>query len=205
MITPQRLHKFVGLTLLLPFLGWIITAFIFYFKPGYDGAYESLQFKRYPLENVVILPADSAWSEIKYFRTILGNHLCVQAKDGWIQLDPITLKPRPLPTDEDLKFLLADAFSSNPERYGSVVSMWTDAIVTNTGVHVTMNWDRMSLYQRGADTNLIDLMYRIHYLQWTGIAGIDKVLGPLALMLILVLGILGIRLAFRTSRAQGSS
>ncbi len=202
MITPQRLHKFVGLTLLLPFLGWIITAFIFYFKPGYDEAYESLQFKTYPLENVVILPTNPDWLEVRYFRTILGNHLCVRAANGWSQLDPATLESRTHPADEDLKVLLVDAFSSNRERYGSIVSISKDGMITNTGVHITLNWERMSLYQRGADTDLIDLLYRIHYLQWTGIETIDKFLGPLGLLLVLVLSILGIKLATKRSTAS---
>jgi len=199
MITPRRLHKFIGLALFLPFLGWIITAFIFYFKPGYNQAYESLQFKTYPLENVVILPASPDWLEVRYFRTILGNHLCVRSADGWSQLDPVTLESRTQPADGDLKVLLSDAFSSNPERYGSIVSISEDAIITNTGVHITVNWERMSLYQRGADTDLIDLLYRIHYLQWTGIETIDKFLGPLGLLLILVLSMLGIKLAMKRS------
>lgn len=199
MITPQRLHKIIGITLLLPFLGWIVTAFIFYFKPGYDEAYESLQFKTYPLENVVILPADPDWLEVRIFRTILGNHVCVRSANGWSQVDPVTLKSRPEPADDELKALLTDAFSSNPDRYGSIESISNGEIATTTGVRITLDWQSMTLYQRGADTDLIDLMYRIHYLQWTGIEAIDKILGPLGLLLVLVLGILGIRLALKKS------
>lgn len=202
-VTPQRLHKLIGITLLLPFLGWIVTAFIFYFKPGYDQAYESLQFKTYALENVGILPANPEWLEVRYFRTILGNHLCVRTAAGWSQLDPVTLEPRPGPAEEHLRTLLADAFSANPDRYGSIASISKDEIVTTTGVRVTLNWQRMSLYQRGTDTEMIDLMYRIHYLQWTGIDTIDKILGPLGLSLVLVLGILGIKLALKKSAVSG--
>lgn len=198
-VTPQRLHKLIGITLLLPFLGWIVTAFIFYFKPGYDQAYESLQFKTYALENVVILPANPEWLEVRYFRTILGNHLCVRTAAGWSQVDPVTLKSRTQPVEEDLRVLIADAVSFNSERYGSIASISKDQILTTTGVRVTMDWQRMSLSQRGADTDLIDLMYRIHYLQWTGIATIDKILGPLGLLLIFVLSLLGIRLALKRS------
>lgn len=195
MISPQRLHKSIGLTLLLPLLGWIVTAFVFYFKPGYDKAYASLSVKTYSLENVTILPANPAWQEIRYFRTILGPHLCVRTAEGWTQLDPITLKNRPAASEEDLHTLLVDAFSSDPERYGSILSMSSDGITTTTGVRITLDWERMSLYQRGADTDLIDLLYRVHYLQWTGIPAIDNVLGPTGLVLILFLSILGIKLA----------
>ncbi len=199
MINPQRLHKFIGLTLFLPFLGWIVTAFIFYFKPGYDEAYASLHFKSYPLETVVILPANPEWLEVRYFRTILGNHLCVRTAAGWSQRDPVTLESRPQPAEEHLRALLADAFSSNPDRYGSVASISMDTIMTTTGVRVTMNWERMSLSQRGEDTDWIDLMYRVHYLQWTGIEMIDKILGPLGLLLIFTLSLLGIKLALKRS------
>lgn len=201
MIPSRQLHKFIGISLLLPLLGWVVTAFIFYVKPGYDEAYEILRLRLYPLENVLILPADSAWTEARSFRTILGNHLCVRtARDGWIQLDPATLRPRSKPGAEDLALLLEDAFSANPKRYGTVASMSEDAVTTTTGVRVTIDWDRMTLFQRGDDTNLIDLMYRIHYLQWTGIDSVDKVLGPIGLLLVLTLSILGIRLSFSSAK-----
>jgi hypothetical protein len=197
MITPKRLHKLIGLTLLLPFIGWVVTAFIFYFKPGYDQAYESLRFKTYPLENINILPGNPQWREIRYFRTILGNHLCVRRENTWVQLDPVTLETRPAATEGDLRTLLIDAFSSNPGRYGSIAVISEEGIVTTTGVRITVDWERMNLYQRGADTDLIDLLYKVHYLQWTGIETVDKILGPLGLLLILILSILGITLALK--------
>jgi hypothetical protein len=179
-----------------------MTAFIFYFKPGYDEAYGSLQVKTYPIEQAVLLPSNPAWLEVRHFRTNLGNHLCVRTNDGWSQIDPLTLEPRPQPGEAELKSLLEDAFSDNPSRYESVRSVSNEGAETTTGVRVMLDWNRMSLYQRGADTDLIDLMYRIHYLQWTGISAIDKVLGPLGLLLVLVLSVLGIRLALRTPKKQ---
>lgn len=205
MISPQRLHKSIGITLLLPFLGWIVTAFVFYFKPGYDKAYASLNVRTYPLENVTILPANPLWQEIRYFRTILGPHLCIRTAEGWVQLDPTTLKPRSLAGEEDLHVLLVDAFSSDPDRYGSILSISSDGVTTTTGVRITVDWERMSLYQRGADTDLIDLLYRVHYLQWTGIAAIDNVLGPTGLVLILILSILGIKLAVKRGDKQSGT
>jgi hypothetical protein len=196
-MTSRRLHRLIGLTLLLPFLGWVITAFIFYFKPGYDQAYESLRFKTYPFEAISILPTNPQWREIRYFRTILGIHVCVRTEDTWIQLDPVTLEARPEATEEELRILLIDAFSSNPDRYGSIATISDDGIVTTTGVRITVDWDRMALYQRGADTDLIDLLYKVHYLQWTGFDAVDKILGPLGLLLILTLSILGIKLSLK--------
>jgi len=198
-MTARRLHRIVGLSLLLPFLGWIVTALIFYVKPGYGGAYESLTIKTYPLGGVVILPSDSAWMEARSFRTILGRHLCVRTRDGWTQLDPTSLHPRPMPAEDELRTLLMDAFSGNPGRYGNIISISDDVAQTNTGVRVTLNWDRMTLYQRGQDTDLIDFAYRIHYLQWTGIDSVDRILGPVGLVGVLALAILGIVLAIKSS------
>jgi hypothetical protein len=53
------------------------------------------------------------------------------------------------------------------------------------------------LSQRGRDTDRIDALYRIHYLQWTGSQAMDKVLGFLGLSLVVALTGLGARLAFR--------
>ena len=37
----RKLHRIIGLILLLPFFGWAITGFIFFLKPGYAGAIKS--------------------------------------------------------------------------------------------------------------------------------------------------------------------
>ncbi len=191
----RTLHKVIGLALLLPFMAWIVTALVFYFKPGYAGAYESLQVKTYPLDGRISVAADSAWLEFRYLKTILGNHLIVHTSEGWMQLDPTTLRPRGLPTNDEIRLLLTDAFSGNPERYGQVATISNDSITTSTNVVVSLNWNRLSLYQRGPDTDRIDLLYRIHYLQWSGVDTLDKVLGPFGLVLVLILSILGLRLA----------
>lgn len=191
----RTLHKVIGLVLLLPFMGWIITALVFYVKPGYAGAYESLHIKTYPLGGNISMPGDSAWLEFRYVRTTLGNHLIVRTSEGWKQLDPLTLRPREKPADDEIRMLLTDAFTANPQRYGEVVSISNDSITTSTNVLVFFDWNELSLYQRGPDTDRIDLLYKIHYLQWTGISALDKVLGPLGLLLVLTLSILGVRLA----------
>jgi hypothetical protein len=72
-------------------------------------------------------------------------------------------------------------------------------IRTDTGVEVTLDWNRLSLQQHGADTDRIDRLYKIHYLQWTGQKSVDKILGLAGLTLLVVLSILGAQLAFRRS------
>jgi hypothetical protein len=198
----RSLHKIVGLTLLIPFLAWIFTAMVFYLKPGYAEAYAFLEPKTYPLTEYVSIHAmDSTWLELKYMKTILGTHVLVLTKEGWMQLESTTLHPRGKPNNEEMKKLLNDAFSQNPQRYGEVASISNDTIMTTTGIQVSLDWNGLKLYQRGPDTDRIDLLYKIHYLQWTGIRTLDKILGPLGLTLVFLLSILGIRLAIKNKQS----
>ena len=183
--------------MLLPFIGWAITGAIFFIKPGYGGAYEALAIKTYPIETAVTLPSNPAWLEARYLKTVLGEHLLVRTASGWKHLDPKTLEERPAPTEPEVRALLTDAFTANPERYGHIVSVDGTTVTTETGARVTMSWTRLALSQRGRDTDRIDGIYKIHYLQWTGNAAVDKVLGGVGLVLILVLSALGVSLLLR--------
>ena len=192
----RPVHRLIGIILLLPFLGWVLTGFVFFVKPGYAAAYEILTPKTYPLAGSNSIMVQPGWREVRYFRTILGNHLLVKTESGWIQLDSTTKQPRIPPNVTELRTLLADAFSTNPSRYGNITRIHGPVVTTDTGVEVTLDWNNMSLQQRGSDTRRIDLLYRIHYLQWTGIKILDKVLGFTGLALVLTLTALGAWLAF---------
>lgn len=183
--------------MLLPFIGWAVTGAIFFLKPGYTQAYDILQVKTYPFEKSAAIQTDSSWLEVRYLKTILGEHLLARTADGWQNLDPQTLKPRQQPTEEEARKLLADAFSVNPQRYGEIIQVSGNNATTSTGVQVKLNWERMSLVQRGKDTDRIDWLYKIHYLQWTGIASVDKVLGGVGITLVFILSLLGAILFFR--------
>jgi hypothetical protein len=193
----RSLHRIIGVIMLLPFLGWAITGAIFFLKPGYAGAYDSLQVKTYPLDSESEVKADPSWLEVRLLKTTLGSHLLVRTAEGWQHLDRQTLKPKPAPGEEETRSLLNDAFSVNPQRYGQIVAVEDGTIRTDTGVRVKLNWKTMSLSQRGRDTDRIDLFYKIHYLQWTGIESLDKVLGGIGIALILALSLLGAILFFR--------
>jgi len=192
----RKLHRIIGLVLLIPFFGWALTGFVFFVKPGYAGAYEILRVKTYPLATIAPIAPEPAWREIRYFRTILGDHLLVRTDNGWENLDPTTRQPRAIPQEAQLKRLLSDAFSINPSRYGSVLTVSGDRATTSTGVQLTLDWNSMSLQQSGLDTNRIDRLYKIHYLQWTGIKSLDRVLGFTGIFLILTLSGLGAWIAF---------
>ena len=182
--------------MLLPLAGWAVTGAIFFVKPGYAGAYEVLQVKTYPLETNIAIRTDPSWLEVRFVKTILGEHLLARTSRGWLHLDPSTLQPMPEPSADDLDELVTDAFTANPARYGRVASIEGSLITTSTGVTVEMDWNRLGLSQHGKDTDRLDRLYKIHYLQWTGVKSVDKVLGALGILLVLALSMLGARLFF---------
>jgi len=193
----RKLHRLLGIVLLLPFLSWAATGFVFFLKPGYAAAYEILPIKTYPLVEPCMVQPAGGWLEVRCLRTVLGNHLLARTGADWRQLTPADGRPRERPSAREIELLLEDAFRANSPRYGSVASLSGLTARTTTGVEVTLDWDRMSLQQRGRDTDRIDLLYRIHYLQWTGFARVDQLFGGIGLALVLALTLLGARLAFR--------
>ena len=70
----RLIHRIIGIVLLLPLLGWAITGAFFFIKPGYDGAYEVLAVKTYPLEGGEVVRPQAGWREARMVRTILGAH-----------------------------------------------------------------------------------------------------------------------------------
>jgi hypothetical protein len=197
-VTTRKLHRILGLVMLLPFAGWAVTGVIFFIKPGYGAAYEQLSLKTYPLDKPLAVKSDPTWLEVRYLKTILGEHLLVRTSDGWQHLDPVSRGVRLAPAESELRALINDAFTANPERYGRIVSIDGPVATTDTGVRATVSWNRLSISQRGKDTDRIDTLYKIHYLQWTGVSGIDKVAGAIALASILILSGLGLRLFLRS-------
>jgi hypothetical protein len=192
----RALHRIVGLVMLLPLTGWAITGAVFFLKPGYQGAYEMLPLKTYPLEPNIAFKTDPSWLEVRLVRTILGEHLLARAPQGWLNLEPRSLKPRPQPSPDEIRTLVSDAFSANPARYGQIAGIEDDKITTDTGVSIEMDWNRLAFSQRGKDTDRIDTLYKIHYLQWTGVKSLDNALGALGVILVLALSGLGARLFF---------
>ena len=195
-MTIRSLHRLAGLAMLLPLTGWALTGAIFFLKPGYAGAYELLQVKTYPLDSNLAIETDPTWTEARLVKTILGEHLLARTSRGWLHLDPRSRQPWPEPSADDVSMLVTDAFWTNPERYGRVASIQGNDITTDTGVRIQLDWSRLALSQSGKDTDRIDTFYKIHYLQWTGIKSIDKVLGGLGILMVLALSALGARLFF---------
>ncbi len=186
--------------MLLPLLAWAITGAVFFLKPGYGAAYDSLAIRTYPLTAPLTLTPAADWREVRHLRTALGLHVLVRTDTGWHQVDPETLQPRPVPDDAGLRTLLIDAFTANPERYGQIAALDGRTVTTSTGVQVKLDWNRMTLAQRGPDTDRIDFIYSVHYLQWTGITWLDRIVGGVGLVLLVALSLAGVRLLTRRGR-----
>jgi hypothetical protein len=204
----RRAHRVLGLILLLPICGWAVTGFVFFTKPGYEAAYSALRVREYPLDGVSIPLSRPGWLEVRALRTVLGNHLLVRMEGGWAQLDPATLRSLELPDDSAIRRMVQDAIASDRTRYGEIASIIRDerdgssiSIATTTGVEIDLDWNTLALNQSGRDTRRIDALYRIHYLQWTGIRLLDRVLGIIGLASLVALAILGLRLAFGGRRS----
>ncbi len=74
----KRIHKYVGLTMLIPMIGWVLTGIVFFVKPGYEGAYEIINLKTYPLEHGISIPSGENWDELRLIRSIVScRQVCV--------------------------------------------------------------------------------------------------------------------------------
>jgi len=195
-----KLHKYLGLLMILPFFAWAITGVFFFIKPGYQKAYESLPVKSYQLNTLPVISIAEDWQEVRWLRTILGLHLLVKSNSKWQQVDIKTMQVKELPTEEDIKQLIDDAIKNKSERYGDIVSIDGLKIVTNTDITINLNWDQVTLHQKGTDTDFINTIYKIHYLQWTGIKSVDRVLGLVGLAFVVVLACLGFYMTFSRRR-----
>ncbi|MGO4999499.1 hypothetical protein [Oceanisphaera sp. W20_SRM_FM3] len=158
MVYVTRLHKVLGLLILLPVLGWVVTGLLFFIKPGYQAAYESLTVKTYPLDvNVQITPMND-WQELRLLHTVLGHHLLVKQQGQLLHLDPLTLLPF-TPSLEQTTLLLSEAIAENSERYGSLIEWDGSQGLTSTGVALSLDWQQLNLRQLGPDTQHINTWY----------------------------------------------
>lgn len=188
-----RLHKSLGVLLCLPIMVWVITGAVFFIKPGYTDAFDVLSVKRYPLTAAPFKQEpQSDWLEIKQLRTLLGEHLLVYTNGQWQQLHPATLAPLPPPPAPQLQALVQDALQQNPKRYGQLIQWQGLSGTTSTGVSIHLDWNTLNLSQSGQDTQLINILYKMHYLQWLPNSRLNSVLGALGLMLLAGLAVTGL-------------
>ena len=192
----RKQHRLLGGILLLPFIAWSLTGVFFLVRPAYEQAYSVLSPKTYSADQINI-SAQPEWQEVRLLKTVLGLHLLVKQEGGWQQLDPDSLEVRATPVESDVVSFVEDAISQDTLRYGELLPGESDPFRTSTGVTIAVNWDSLSLYQQGLDTRWIDRIYRIHYLQWTGIAFLDTILGVAGLLLLLLMTATGSAMLLR--------
>lgn len=192
-LSNYRMHRWTGIVLLTPLIAWCLTGLVFLIQPGYGAAYESLPVKTYPLTEPLTITPQEDWLEYKVLRTVLGTHLLVRSESGWRNLNATTLVPFEGGAQQRRR-LISDAIRSNADRYGDLLELGTEPYRTSTGTEISVQWDTLSLRQYGLDTRWIDRLYRVHYLQWTGVRAVDKVLGVLGLLLLIVISVTGLRL-----------
>lgn len=197
MSLPRRIHRILGWCLILPFFVWALTGLVFFIKPGYQAAFSYLVIKTYPINTAIQLKPQPEWQEIKLLQTVLGTHLMVKQAGGWQQLSLKDFTVRPQPSADDLQLLVKDAISVDPKRYGEQLLKTEQGFVTDTGVQIQLDWASLSLSQQGKDTELINNLYKAHYLQWTGQKTLDQVLGVLGLILLMLTTVVGVRLLIR--------
>jgi len=190
----RKIHRYIGLSMLLPMIGWALTGLVFFIKPGYEGAYEMLTLKTYPLESGFSVPAGENWQEARLVRSTLGHHLLVRSNDQFSNVSPSSFQPMQIPAENDLKRLFEDALSRNPERYGSIATIVNVTAHTTTGIDVTLDWNTLKFTQIGFDRTVISALYKIHYLQWTPWALFNQILGIVGLAMLVILTLFGVRL-----------
>ena len=195
-------HKLIGILLILPLIGWIGTGVVFLLKPGYEDAYSRLAVKTYEMTSSHKIDPYPAWREYRMMRTVLGDHLLVRRGRTWVHFNPVTYLPVDRPDDGQIKLLLQDAASQFPGRYGKIIH-WSDGLyVTNTGVELSLDWNTLTIQQSGRDTRLINLLYRVHYLQWFGEEGDHRVLAIVGLSLLALLLVSGLILLVRPDQKR---
>jgi hypothetical protein len=204
--------------MVLPLLIWTASGLLFLVKPGWSGAYEPLTaFQDRPLDPGALVAISSLTvaelARVELAATALGpvyrvtdtkgSRVLVDARTGAL-LSPLTR--------EAAMAVAIDAASrsSAQDRYGAPTSADQDERVISVafagGAVVEVGRNDLSLQQRGPDTDRIDLLYRAHYLQWTGVEALDRTLAVLGIVGTWALAALGVYLLRRSARlaAPGS-
>lgn len=181
-------------------LGWTFTGIIFLTKPGYEGAYHQLAIKKYPIDSPVNISSDKSWDEIKLVKSILGLHILVKEEGNSKNIDPDNLQVAKLPSEDKIIKLVTDAIEGNTERYGKIESIDGLTLFTNTGIEITLNWNTLSLSQHGNDRRVIETLYKIHYLQWTGWDIPNRFMGIAGLFSLAMLSIFGFVIYLKSAK-----
>ena len=184
--------------MLIPMFGWALTGLVFFTKPGYEGAYEILTLKTYPLEQGLLIPDETLWQEARLLTSIAGTHLLVKSAGQSKHLNALTLEEMPVPEQVQLKRIFDDAISHNVMRYGTITNIESTTThikaYTTNDIELVLDWNELKFSQKGFDRELINLLYKVHYLQWTPWPIANQILGVLGLFFLITLSVLGLKI-----------
>ena len=212
-----RAHRWLAMGLVIPLLVWSVTGLVFHLKPGWARAYDQLDEARPgPLDLAAVTAIASlprpgpgpATSRLELFDSVLGPLYRVTTLDGGALYDGRTGARRSPLTVADARALAVDAVvrSEHHAAYGAPVDARETAAEVRIqfagGAVVRVGRDDGRLTQRGADTDRIDWLYRLHYLQWTGNRAIDRMIALAGLVLIWLAAVPGLVLAARRLRRR---
>jgi hypothetical protein len=216
----RSLHRMLGLVLLAPILVWAVTGLLFQLKPGWDAAYASLDGAppAAVLDPRGLLGLDAAVAAAKTDAPLIGARLIASDLGPMWRLDlggdaggRVLIDARDgrvrSPLDEAAVRALVNAAvarATRPERYGAIQGValgGEDATVRFAGgATVTVGRHDAALAQRGPDTDTIDLLYRLHYLQWTESKAVNRVLAVVGVVGLVLLALVGVALLLRARR-----
>lgn len=208
-----RAHRWLAIVLVVLLTVWSITGLLFHLKPGWDRAYDQLSAERRgsalrpdAVVSLAALANPGPIVRVELFDTALGPLYRVGSETGDELFDATTGRRRsPLDAD-DARALAGDAVARSPHRdaYGALEDVTLDGDIARLrfadGPVVELGRRDARMSQHGSDTERIDWLYRIHYLQWTGNHTIDRGFAMFGLALIWAVIIPGIVLFVRRLR-----
>jgi len=198
----RRVHRWLAIVLVVPLVIWSITGLLFHLKPGWSRAYDLLDPERPAVVHLDKLVVPEGATHVEVFSTAIGPLARVTTAKGDELYDADTGRKRsPLAIDA-ARALAVDAIarSHHASAYGAatrVTSTETTVTLELAGAVVEVGRNDGRLSQRGTDTDRIDWLYRIHYLQLTGNTTFDRILGLAGLVLIWLVLIPGVVLFVR--------
>jgi uncharacterized iron-regulated membrane protein len=211
-----RIHRWLALALVVLLIAWSVTGLMFHIKPGWQRAYDLLSAERreaqLPADVVPIATVQRAagalLARVELFQTVLGPMYRARTASGSILVDARAGVARSPLDPASAQALASDAVarSAQPASYGAVIG--TEVTVERVRVRfaggpvVDVDRNDARLSQRGPDTDRIDWLYRLHYLQWTGNASVDRLLPLVGLALIWAVMIPGIALFIQRVRRR---
>jgi hypothetical protein len=199
----------------VPFVVWTVTGLLFHLKPGWGRAYDLLSERSggtLELEGLVDAAAAAraaggeAVSRVELFASALGPIYRIDRGGATTLVDARTAAVLSPLAGEAARAVAVDAVARSPHAasYGAaaLVAVGDDEVRVRFSGGAEVRVDRRSarLSQRGADTDRIDWLYRAHYVQWTGVKTLDRVLSLAAIAGTWLVAGLGILLFVRQRR-----